>query len=78
MAAGQSQGLYSPRFEHDSCGFGLIASIDDTALKADRDRRDDRAAPTYSPRCRRRGRQVRRWLRLASENAQGIPALSRG
>ena len=22
------QGLYDPRFEHDSCGFGLIASLD--------------------------------------------------
>ena len=22
-------GLYSPRFEHDSCGFGLIAQMDD-------------------------------------------------
>ncbi len=24
------QGLYDPRFEHDSCGFGLIASLDNT------------------------------------------------
>jgi len=24
-------GLYSPRFEHDSCGFGLIAQMDDRA-----------------------------------------------
>ena len=23
------QGLYRPRFEHDSCGFGLIAQMDD-------------------------------------------------
>ena len=22
-------GLYDPRFEHDSCGFGLIANLDD-------------------------------------------------
>ncbi len=29
MADGQAKGLYSPAFEHDSCGFGLIASIDD-------------------------------------------------
>ena len=24
-----SNGLYEPRFEHDSCGFGLIANLDD-------------------------------------------------
>ena len=24
-------GLYDPRFEHDSCGFGLIAQLDDHA-----------------------------------------------
>ncbi len=29
MAKGRARGLYSPDFEHDSCGFGLIASIDD-------------------------------------------------
>ncbi|GIX34826.1 MAG: glutamate synthase large subunit [Lysobacteraceae bacterium] len=42
MAAGHARGLYDPRFEHDSCGFGLIAQIDsrpsrwlvDTALAA--------------------------------------------
>ena len=26
-----SAGLYSPAFEHDSCGFGLIAQMDDRA-----------------------------------------------
>src|SRR5690606_15393707 len=28
MAKQQVRGLYDPRFEHDSCGFGLIAQID--------------------------------------------------
>ncbi|MGE3105766.1 MAG: glutamate synthase large subunit [Lysobacterales bacterium] len=28
MQARDPQGLYDPRFEHDSCGFGLIASLD--------------------------------------------------
>ena len=26
-----TEGLYSPEFERDSCGFGLIANIDDKA-----------------------------------------------
>ncbi|NNF52033.1 MAG: glutamate synthase large subunit, partial [Gammaproteobacteria bacterium] len=29
MANGHAAGLYSPAFERDSCGFGLIASMDD-------------------------------------------------
>ena len=24
-----SNGLYEPKYEHDSCGFGLIANLDD-------------------------------------------------
>jgi glutamate synthase (NADPH/NADH) large chain len=29
-----TQGLYDPRFEHDSCGFGLIAQLDDQPSRA--------------------------------------------
>ena len=28
MGDDRQQGLYDPRFEHDSCGFGLIANLD--------------------------------------------------
>ena len=28
MVPAQTRGLYDPRFEHDSCGFGLIANLD--------------------------------------------------
>jgi glutamate synthase (NADPH/NADH) large chain len=31
MTAISTQGLYNPAFERDSCGFGLIANLDDTA-----------------------------------------------
>lgn len=31
MSRHSSTGLYDPSFERDSCGFGLIANIDDTA-----------------------------------------------
>ena len=31
MSDGQVRGLYDPRFEHDSCGFELIAQIDSKA-----------------------------------------------
>ena len=31
MSRQAPRGLYDPSFEHDSCGFGLIASLDDTA-----------------------------------------------
>ena len=31
MTALQATGLYDPAFEHDSCGFGLIANIDGKA-----------------------------------------------
>ena len=31
MSRHSSTGLYDPSFEHDSCGFGLIANIDDVA-----------------------------------------------
>ena len=31
MSRHSSTGLYDPSFEHDSCGFGLIANIDDIA-----------------------------------------------
>ena len=42
MASMHTQGLHDPRFEHDSCGFGLIAHLDnapsrwlvDTALSS--------------------------------------------
>jgi glutamate synthase (NADPH/NADH) large chain len=30
MTEKSAHGLYDPGFEHDSCGFGLIANIDDT------------------------------------------------
>ena len=29
MTKKDAKGLYDPLFEHDSCGFGLIANIDD-------------------------------------------------
>ncbi len=29
-----SEGLYDPRYEHDSCGFGLIAQLDNHASRA--------------------------------------------
>ena len=31
MTPDQTHGLYDPEFEHDSCGFGLIANIDGKA-----------------------------------------------
>ena len=31
MRGDNRQGLYDPAFEHDSCGFGVIASIDGKA-----------------------------------------------
>ncbi|MCB1570533.1 MAG: hypothetical protein KDI72_05720, partial [Xanthomonadales bacterium] len=31
MTPDQTRGLYDPEFEHDSCGFGLIANIDGKA-----------------------------------------------
>ena len=31
MSGHPSKGLYDPSFEHDSCGFGLIANLDDEA-----------------------------------------------
>jgi len=30
MTTKQAKGLYDPSFERDSCGFGLIANLDDT------------------------------------------------
>lgn len=33
MSDGQVRGLYDPRFEHDSCGFGLIAQLDSKASR---------------------------------------------
>jgi glutamate synthase (NADPH/NADH) large chain len=34
MGDDRQQGLYDPRFEHDSCGFGLIASLDNAPSRA--------------------------------------------
>ncbi|HWT16744.1 MAG TPA: glutamate synthase large subunit [Patescibacteria group bacterium] len=34
MGDDRQQGLYDPRFEHDSCGFGLIASLDNTPSRS--------------------------------------------
>jgi glutamate synthase (NADPH/NADH) large chain len=31
MSRNTVTGLYDPSFEHDSCGFGLIANLDDDA-----------------------------------------------
>ena len=50
MSKSPAPGLYSPAFEHDSCGFGLIAQLDskasrwlvETAVSA-------LARPTFSP-----------------------------
>ena len=33
MTASSSRGLYAPGFERDSCGFGLIANLDNRASR---------------------------------------------
>ena len=69
-----SRGLYKDAYERDSCGFGLIASLDDEPSHWLVQHRHHLAQPPDPPRRHRRRRQDRGWLRAAAEEAGGVPA----
>ena len=66
------RGLYREAYEKDSCGFGLIASLDDAASHW-LVRTAIAVAQSADASRRRRGRrQDRRWLRTAAEEADDV------
>ena len=67
-------GLYKDAYERDSCGFGLIASLDDAPSHWLVQTAMSLAQPPHAPRRHRRGRQDRGRLRAAAEEAGEVPA----
>ena len=74
MSTPGEQGLYREAYEKDSCGFGLIANLDDAAQPLAGEDRHRLAEPPHAPWRHRRRRQDRRRLRPAAEEAREVPA----
>ena len=68
-----NHGLYKDAYERDSCGFGLIASLDDAARLWLKSTAMTPAQPPDAPWRDSRGRQDRGWLRAAAETAGEVP-----
>ena len=71
-------GLYHPDYEHDSCGFGLIAQIDDRASARVVIDGVRCARTSGASRRGRRGRCQQRRLRIAAVSPRCVVACARG
>ena len=68
----QDWGLCRAAYEKDSCGFGLIASLDDQRQPLGAADGHQFLEPTHPPRRHRHRRQDRRRLRPVDQAAQGV------